>query len=167
MKKEVLELTVDISSAKLAGGRLLLEEVINLSEGSILGLGKEEEDPDHPEQTKAEVEHASLRTPVPRSRIIVEHAGIELLDGNLTTDVEGTTNDDGLGTDTRRGHLTHDNIGGRAKRDLESDLNKDEENSHWDGNVCGVFYGKSHDANDEHAEADGGRAVKVEGTAAN
>ena len=167
VRKGTRELTIDGSSAELAGRRLLLEEVVDLSKGPVLGLRKEEEDPDHPEQAEAKVKHASLRTPIPCGGIVVEHAGVELLHSNLATDVEGTTDDDGLSTNTGRGHFTHDDIGGRAERDLESDLDENEENSDGDGNFSGGIHGETHDANYKHAEADGCRTEEVEGTAAN
>lgn len=137
VRKGVIKLTVDWRIAELAGRRLLREKVIDLGKASILGLRKEEEDPDYPEQAKAEIKHASFCTPVPCGRVIIEHAGVELLYDNLATDVEGAPNDDSLGTNSRRGYLASNNVGRRAERDLESNLDKDEKDGNRDSNVRG------------------------------
>jgi hypothetical protein len=157
---------VNRSSSKLASVDPLLEEVVKIGKATVLGLRKEEEDPDSPDEAKAEVKHSSLGSPVPGIAAAVEHTGVELLDDDLTTDVDGTADDDGLGSDTAGGGFGDDDVGGGTKRDLENTLDNDKEGSSSDGYTVTVG-SEAEDTNDQHACADSGRAPEVECTTTN
>ncbi|RBQ68820.1 hypothetical protein VDGD_21579 [Verticillium dahliae] len=89
---------------------------------------------------------------------------VDLLHDDGAGDVDGTAEHDGLGAETARRGLAHDDIGGGAEGDLEDALHDNEEGGDGDGAVLPAR-GEAHDANDEHAGADAAGSEEVEGAA--
>lgn len=99
---------VDLGRGELASRYLLLEEDVEGTVGSVLGLGEAEEGPDDAEEAGTSPEESRLRSPVPLGG--VEHAGREDV-GDDTANVVGVTGEhDGLGTETSRGDLGNETV---------------------------------------------------------
>ena len=80
----------------MASWNLLLEEIIDLCESAVLRLWEEEVDPDSPDSAQTKVEETGFGTPVPGVSGVVQHTRVELANNDLTDNVDGTTEDDGL-----------------------------------------------------------------------
>ena len=150
---------VDLGRLELSGGHSVLEEDVELSVRSSLGLGESEVGPDETEHTGTEPEVSRLGTPVPGGR--VEHVRVEDADDDTTQVVEVSGEDDRLGSQSGGTDLTDERVADRTDGDVVDESEDDEESADSpSGRVGGLD--RAEDTGEDHDETENDLAVDVD-----